>query len=368
MAFCAMMSWSGAIRGQVGTTETLAAGTVAPDCVVTPTPATVTGITYGALQNGPNITATNVTYQNDFHAVTSVSTDTAGTYLFNGPLANSVTFRRNPDECSPDNATVFYQYNTYSGSGSGSTSVFAKGDSTPTLSEVMLSNDLTQGLRNPFANGSSAQDSNIERIDFSLGSYVVQAGDGVVFFDLENIGDHGDGFRIAAYTATDGNGTPTAYANTGLLIQPGSLGPDLPTPTGTNATYLRATTTNGDDLGGTKSLATLDTNSGSPNSSDLYLVGILIRFSDLGLNVGDTIKGYSLMAGDVAPATASSLVDWDNGCVYPTDTDAASWGNADFMGFGAQVARPIPEPSTYGMILTAFGAALWCWRRSRCRV
>jgi len=327
---------------------------------------TVTAVDYGTTVDTTNRTAGNITYNNTYTPVEYISTS-LGTYNFNGPLASSVDFRRNTGAGNPNNSTVFYQYSSTSG---GTATVIGKGDTTPTMSEVMLSNDLTQGLRNPFANGSGSTNSNIERIDFYFsGGYTVQAGDAVVFFDLENVGNFGDGFRIAAFTSVGTvNGAvnaPNAYASTGLLIQPDTFGNPVATPDGTNAKYLRSTTTNGDNLASGQSITTLDTNSGTANSSDLYLVGILIRFTDLGLSVGQTIYGYSLMAGDVTATKASDLVNWNNSSVYLTNTDPNSWGNMDFMGFGAQISRPVPEPSTYGALLLGVGLVFFGVRRWR---
>lgn len=329
----------------------------------------VTAVDYGTTVDTTNRTAGNITYLNQYTPVEYVSS-TAGTYSFNGQLADSVTFRRNTSSGNPNNSTVFYQYSSTS---KGKATVYGDGDTSPTLSEVMLSNDLTQGLRNPFANGSGSTNSNIERIDFTFsGGYTVQEGDAMVFFDLENVGNFGDGFRIAAYTSLGTvNGvanSPTAYANTGLLIQPDTFGNPVDTPTGTNATYLRSTTTNGDNLSSNQSITVLDSNSGTANSNDLYLVGILIRFTDLGLSVGQTIYGYSLMAGDVTASSSSDLVNWNNSSVYLTNTDATTWGNMDFMGFGAQISRPVPEPSTYGAMFFAAGLVFFGirrWRASR---
>lgn len=337
---------------------------------------TITGVTYGSLQNGTDRTNSSIVSLNEYRPVVSVSTSTAGNYSFSGDLASSVVFRRDLNSSAPNNSTVFYQYSNYS---NGTATVYSKADNSPTLPEVMLSNDLTQGLRNPFANVSSngsstSLESNIERIDFYYsGGHVVQAGEALAFFDLENVGNYGDGFRIAVFTSTgtvnvDGtnySNAPTAYANSGLLIQPDSFGNPVDTPTGTNARYIRSTTTSGDNLDVSQSIATLDTNAGSPNSSDLYLVGILISFADLGIANGTTIQGFSLMAGDVTPTNASSLVNWGNSSVYRTDTNASSWGNMDFMGFGAQIARPVPEPSTYGAIFVGLAAAICFWKRRK---
>jgi hypothetical protein len=330
--------------------------------------------------NNANATVGKLTYNNNTAAVNVVET-TLGSYVFSNAPGASVAFRRGTS--GGNNATVFYQYSgTYSNTAD---TVYSKGDSTPTLNEVMLSNDLTQGLRNPFANrnGGAADGttSNIERIDFTLPNFTVtNVNDGFIFFDLENFGNNGDGFRIAAFTATGSvtvNGTayanaPTVYANTGFLVPPDSFGNNVGTPTGTDATYLRSSTTYGDNLfnsGGATSqtLASIDTSAdGTITSADLILVGVLVRFSDLGLNVGDVIQGYSLIASDTVVSTASDLVNWGNSSVYLTNTDAtASAGNMDFMGFGAQVARNVPEPSTYGLIFAGGATLLAGWRRRR---
>lgn len=306
----------------------------------------VTSVTYGSLVNGPNITRGSLTYQEQFTPVNTVTT-ALGDYRFDGPLATAVSFRRNTGSTNPNNSTVFYQ--TVSG-----TTNQPLGNYHSTMEQVMLSNNLTKGLRNPFANGASAQDSNIERIDFTLANYVVQATDAMVFFDLENTGNFGDGFRIAAFTAVGTvNGfanAPTVYANAGILVAADSFGGPINSPTnGTSGSFIRATYTNGDSL-------TSTTPTTANLGTGLNLVGIMIRFSDLGIAAGTTIQGFSLFAGDVPITTAANLVDWNNITNYPTNTNPTTHGNMDFMGFGAQISRPVPEPSTYGALF--IGASL----------
>lgn len=318
----------------------------------------VTGVTYSATTNTTDKTAGDVTFLNQTKSVSTISSS-LGNYNFTGAIADAVYIRRTTSaNSSQNNSSAFYQYQSVDTSRNGSVNsadVYGKGDTTPTLSEVMLSNDLTQGLRNPFANVDSTGNStltNIERIDFSYsGGYTVKAGDALVFFDLENAGNYGDGFRIAAYTAVDANGNPTIYANKGLLVQPDSAGAPVATPTGGDATYLRLDTTGqGNSLASNQDITVLDSAS---NNTELYLVGVIIRFEDLGIAAGTVIQGFSLMAGDVAVNSASDLVNWNNSSVYKTNTDGGgdNWGNVDFMGFGGQISRPVPEPSTYGIIL-----------------
>ncbi len=325
----------------------------------------VTGITYGTLVDNANTTNGGVTYLNRDRDVTAVATSSAGDYQFTGPLATNVFFRRNTDSNAngtpnqatdnPNNTTLIYQVD-------GSNRAY--GDYNASAEQVFLDGNLYTGIRNPFANGAgTAANSNIERIDFYFsGGYTVQANDALVFFDVENAGNFGDGFRIAAYTGVGTvNGftnAPTTYANTGLLIPADAFGGPINNPEGTaSATYNRSTFTNADNLSGTAS--------GTASSGTLNLVGILIRFSDLGITAGTTIYGYSLMAGDVAPTTAANLVNWNSSTYFPTNTDPAGYGNMDFMGFGAQISRPVPEPSTYGALLLGAGIAFIGWHRWR---
>ena len=324
----------------------------------------VTDITYGSLTDSRNRTYGGISYLNRDRVVSTVDT-ALGEYYFGGPTASDVYFRRNTDSNAngtpnqssdnPNNSTIIYQVD-------GSNRNY--GDYNSNLEQMFLDGNLYAGLRNPFGNGAgTATNSNIERIDFYFsGGYTVQENDALVFFDVENIGNFGDGFRIAAYTEVGSvNGfsnAPTAYANTGLLVAPDSFGGPIDNPQlASSGSYRRATFTNGDSLSGTASSVA--------SAGTLQLVGILISFADLGISAGSTIYGYSLMAGDTAPTTAASLVNWDNATYYPTDTDPAGYGNMDFMGFGAQISRPVPEPAAYGAGLVGLTAVLLAWRRRR---
>src|SRR3954469_23653963 len=219
----------------------------------------VTGITYGTLVDKTDTTQGGVTYLNKDRTVNTVSTTALGTYQFTGPQATNVYFRRNTDSNgngtsnqnadNPNNTTLIYQVD-------GSNRSLANYEASPEA--VFLDGNLYNGIRNPFANGAgTASNSNVERIDFYFaGGYTVQANDALVFFDVENAGNFGDGFRIAAYTGVGTvNGitnAPTTYANTGLLIPADSFGGPINNPEGTSsASYTHSTFTNGDNLSGT---------------------------------------------------------------------------------------------------------------------
>lgn len=340
---------------------------------LTGAPEAVTGITYGTSTNGTNRDVNNIIYDNQAQQVTKIST-AADYYNFDGPAASNVFFRRG--NTGTNGATAWYQGTDFDSNNGGYT-VYGQGDTSPTLNELMLTSNLSQGLRNPFANTVSSSSigptSNIERIDFYFGAsgYTVQEGAALVFFDLENVGNNGDGFRLAAINGwnTTSN-TATSYVNSGLLVEPGSYGDALDIPgTQDNIGYIRSSTTNGDNIGGTQTVATIDTDvSGALGGSDLTIVGILVRFSDLGLNVGDVIYGYSLMAGDVVASSGSDLVDYTNTSVYLNTTNAgtnplADYGNVDFAAFGAKVTRPVPEPASYGFIFMALATGGYLIRR-----
>lgn len=350
-------------------------GMLAGASLLRATPQAVTGVTYGTETNGTNVTVNNIVYDNRSQQVSKVSTAN-DVYNFDGPAASNVFFRRGAT--GSNGATAWYQGTDFSSS--GGYTVYGQGDSSPTLSELMLTSNLSQGLRNPFANTVSSSSvgatSNIERIDFYFaGGYTVQDGAALVFFDLENFGNHGDGFRIAAFDGWNtSTNTVTSYVSTGLLVSPGSYGDALDVPgTQDNIGYIRSTTNNGDNIGGSQTVATIDTDvSGSLGSSDLAIVGILVSFTDLGLHVGDVIYGYSLMAGDVVASSASDLIDYTNTSVYLNTTNAGSnpaadYGNVDFAAFGAKISRPVPEPSTYGLVFMGLSTAGYLLRRRSVR-
>ncbi|MCC5021718.1 MAG: PEP-CTERM sorting domain-containing protein [Candidatus Synoicihabitans palmerolidicus] len=316
----------------------------------------VTDLTYGEGQNGRNSNQGGVSFRNEYYSVDTVTT-AAGDYHINGPLADSVYIRRNnAPSGGPDNTTLFYQLDNRDR---------AYGTGPSTAEDVMTDGNLFTGLRDPFANtgsSNSAQNSNIERIDFYFGDYVVQEGAGFILFDLENVGNNGDAFRLAAFDSWDSSAaSPDSYTSTGLLIGDDAFGDARASPTDNSILeFGRATYTDGDDLSGSATNFT-------SFSSDLAMVGILIRFTDLGLSVGDTMQGFSLMAPDVTPTASVDLVDWTNNTVFHTDTDRNTHGNVDFMGFGAQLANPVPEPSSYGAIFMALLSSFYVVRRRHIR-
>ena len=129
----------------------------------------ITGVTYGSSADAADSTAGNIVYLNKSQTVNQVSTATTN-YIFDGPIASNVYFRRG--STGTNGATAWYQGTDFSSS--GGYQVYGQGDTTPTLPELMLTSNLSEGLRNPFANTVSSSSigptSNIERIDFYFGA------------------------------------------------------------------------------------------------------------------------------------------------------------------------------------------------------
>lgn len=334
----------------------------------------VTDIDHSTVNDLTNVSVGNISYLNRIRTIPTVRTATTE-YAVDGLIAPNVYYRRGAT--GVNGATVWFQTVDFTGP---DYAVQGEGDSTPTLQEMADTRNIAQGLENPFANtvdsSTYGQTSNIERIDVYFGDsgYVVTEGAAFVLFDLEAYGSHGDAFRIAAFNGADtaaSTNDPTSYVNTGLFINPGSFGDKLTVPGGSNVGYIRSETTNGNNIGGTQTVTVLESDvTGAAAAGDLIIVGIVIRFSDLGLNVGDTVYGYSVMAGDVVASTSSDLLDWTDTSVYLNTTNAGSdpntdFGNIDFASFGGQIARPVPESRVYGLAFLATLGAAFAFRRRR---
>jgi hypothetical protein len=106
----------------------------------------VTSVSYGTLVNGANVNNqgnNNLDFQSQYTPVNTVTTG-IGVYQFNGPTATTIVTRRNTSQAAPNNTTVFYQ------TASGSTNPLGQYESS--VQEMFKSGNLTEGLRNPFAN------------------------------------------------------------------------------------------------------------------------------------------------------------------------------------------------------------------------
>jgi hypothetical protein len=217
---------------------------------------------------------------------------------------------------------------------------------------------------NTFANGLSASDGNIERIDFVFSAgLTVTPGLAFTVMDRGAINAH-DGFKIAAITGWDsGTNTPTSYQL--LVNQSTGWGP---TNSVANFDYTllryRASDNGGDANNLTVQNATSTGNQG--------IAGLVFTGSALGLSNGQTIYGYSLFATDVTDGgNAANLVNFNNATFFPTNTSGAGAGGLDLAAVNGLALQDIafsavPEPSAYAMVgVVVMVMGIWLRQRRR---
>lgn len=309
--------------------------------------------------DGPNEVEDGITYRNTALAITGFSTASSAYYL--GATASSAFIRRNTDsngngthnQAGIDNNN---RSSTWGAQASGQNNLF--GSYETTLNDVLLNNNILMGGDDLLANSNNTSDrssANIERLDFYFGATTVNATDGLTIFDRGNAGAH-DNVKIAVFTSW-GSGEPTTYAGNVVTLTTAEYGANLdtnPSAAGTQAsfTYTLLRFNNGD------SLATLDT---PTNTGTQGIAGAFISFADLGIATGTTIYGYSILAADVT-TDVQQLADWKNSTHFPTGTNSAN-GGIDLVSFNGRIARPVPEPATYGALF--LGGMLGFWWLSR---
>jgi hypothetical protein len=214
---------------------------------------------------------------------------------------------------------------------------------------------LFAGSDNTFANGTVNTTGNIERLDFTWkNGLTVTNALAFAVFDRGAVGVH-DSFAIAAVTAVDANGNPTAYG-TMLKVASGWGGTANPI---TDFNYTLFRYASGDNL----SASTANTEVGTQGVG-----GIVLTPADLGLTVGTTIYGYSLMATDVAATNSAQLLDWTNATYYPTTTDGNTGGGGiDLAGLNGMAFAAVPETAPSAAILSVFFAVIVACRFVRQR-
>lgn len=305
-----------------------------------------------------------IKFQNQTYAITSFAT---GTTVFNlGTSASDAYVRRNQDssgngtlnQSGVDNNNRSSVWNTqYNGASD------VVGSNPTSLSSVLLNNNAIMGADNLFTNGSDAavkNTGNVERVDFYFGGTVVNAADGLTIFDRGLAGAH-DNVKIAVFTGWSGGPfgslQPTAYSGNVVTLTSANYGSNLdanPLVAGVqdSLTYSLFRYNNGNDLTDLDEAIEVNTQG---------VAGAFISFADLGIATGTTIYGYSIMAADVTTNVAN-LANWNNATYYPTGTSDAN-GGIDLMSFNGRIARPVPEPSTYGALLLGGCVGVWMWRR-----
>lgn len=220
---------------------------------------------------------------------------------------------------------------------------------------LLASNNILAGSDNTFANGVANTTGNIERLDFTWNSGITVSNSlAFAVFDRGAVGVH-DSFAIAAVTAIDGSGNPTAYGSL-LKVAAGWGGATNPVA---DFNYRLFRYANGNNI----TASTANSEIGTQG-----IGGVVITRTDLGLAVGQTIYGYSLMAMDVTAANSAQLLDWTNATFYPTNTDGTTGGGGvDLAAVNGMLFSTVPEAIPSAMLLGEFALIVVLVERLRRR-
>jgi hypothetical protein len=278
--------------------------------------------------------------------------DVAGNIYDANTVAGSAYVRRNTTAGNANNSSVWYTESSTAGR-------FQATYSTD-YADLLLGNNILRGSDNTFANGTGANTGNVERLDFVFGSSGISATISTAFaiFDRGAVNVH-DNVKIAVITGWDSvNNVPTAYGGNLVSITPTNYGTSNLTA---DFDYNLFRYSNGDNFD--DPYWNDNTETGTQG-----LGGTIVSMSDLGIALGTTIYGYSLMAGDVVTGgNMANLVDWSNATYYATNTSGATGtGGIDLSAVnGVLYNRRVPEPSTYGAIFMGATLAFLYWRRKK---
>jgi hypothetical protein len=93
---------------------------------------------------------------------------------------------------------------------------------------------------------------------------------------------------------------------------------------------------------------------------------VAIPITDLGVQAGATVYGYSLFAPDVTDGgNPNNLLNWSNSTFFPTNTNSITTGGIDPIAVSGVLYAAIPEPTTASLMMVGAGALLT--RRSKKR-
>jgi hypothetical protein len=302
----------------------------------------VTAVTTNTIPGAPS-SAEGYTFNNDQRAVASFTTAT-NTYAISS-LADNVFIRRNA--VNNNQSSVWY---VSSGVGTDLSGVHQSD-----YGQMLMTNNIFAGSDNTFANGTANTTGNIERIDFTWNAPItVNSSLAFAVFERGAVGVH-DSFAIAAITAVDGSGNPTAFGSL-LKISPGWGGATNPVA---DQPYRLFRYSNGDNI--TASVLNTETNTQG-------IGGIVINAIDLGLVLGQSIYGYALMAADVTATNSAQLLDWTNATYYPTTTDGTTGGGGiDLAAVNGIAFAIVPEPTYTAGLIALILVACFSYEKQRRR-
>ncbi|NJN35451.1 MAG: hypothetical protein HC817_15525, partial [Saprospiraceae bacterium] len=181
---------------------------------------------------------------------------------------------------------------------------------TSRMSQALNSNIINRGSDNLFNNVSSFNGNNIERVDYVFSTGLSAQNPSEAGFTIfERNGN--DNFKMAAITAIDASGNPTAFGSVVNLTPSvfGVVGVNIPT-----TTFRDSTIGNSSVLKPTADV------------SSQRIAGTYISFQALGVASAQTVYGYALFANDVTASNSTDLLDFTNTSFYPTNTSDGNGG------------------------------------------
>jgi LruC domain-containing protein len=240
----------------------------------------------------------------------------AYSYSYEG-IPNEIVFRRVDNASVSGTRDLMFYFGTLSGS-----DINLKAPYEPQMITAFQNNtNLLRGSDNLFSNAGdgNGNNNNIERLDVLLpGGITLSSADGQGFAVMERgvINQH-DSFVIGVITEIDGSGTPLAYTNL-IRANASHYGSANVIPNQSSVVVRR------------------DNNSGelkaSTSISGQGIGGIFFKFSDFGLNDGQTIYGYSIAAADFPlGGTSADFADYTNSDFFPLNTNGSGPGGIDMI-------------------------------------
>jgi len=252
-----------------------------------------------------------------------------------GGLADRIEFRR-AGAALPNQSQMFFEYDPATlVIGDGGT-MNVRPEEARNLIEGMLSLIINRGIDNIFNNttfdGEQETRNNIQRLDYIITSGInvpAASADDFGFLVMDRGGN--DAFKIAAITAVDGAGNPTAYGP--LQTHTGAWGGG----TAANITTIVAR----DDVPGTLSPPTEPEFLPSHTVPLQPVQGRFFRISNLfpGPAQDRTVFGYSLFPNEPGITDANAV----NFSGFPQTTNGTTEGGLDLISGGAVFVRQ-PDP------------------------
>lgn len=178
------------------------------------------------------------------------------------------------------------------------------------MEKVMKDGYINRGSDNVFNNDptSDLTFNNIERVDFVYKPGIEATVASSAGFLIAERGGN-DPFKIAAITAIDASGNPTAFGSV-LSVATSAYG----NPVTSAATFVMRKDVSDNMLRPFSQVPTQQIKS------------VFIRLSDLGIAANQTVYGYTLMGNDVTATTSAQLLSYTNNTYFPTTTTSANGG------------------------------------------